>query len=142
MTGAGPETVHGSTVALGSSAVLVLGPSGAGKSALALHLMALGCTLVSDDHTALSLRDGAVIARAPEAIRGRIEARGMGLLVADTVAEAVLRLVVDLGIEEPDRLPPDRRVTLAGCDLPVVWGKGNPHLPAQIVQYLKGGRCA
>ena len=82
------KVIHASCVALGRSAVLLVGPSGSGKSALALELMALGAELVADDRTVLSLHDTGLIASCPASIRGRIDARGVGLLAADTVARA------------------------------------------------------
>ncbi len=78
MTGAGSarEILHATAVAWRGRAVLILGRSGSGKSALALQLMALGCTLVADDGVELAVQEGALVARPPEKIRGMIEARG------------------------------------------------------------------
>ncbi|KDB02642.1 HPr kinase [Defluviimonas sp. 20V17] len=129
-------------MALDGRGVLILGPSGAGKSGLALQLMALGARLVADDRTRLSARAGSLIARAPAAIAGRIEARGLGILAADAVGEAVVALAVDLGQTETDRLPPDRRLTLMGCTVPLCHGISSGHFPAAIVQYLRAGRIA
>lgn len=139
---AGSGLLHASCVALGPAAVLILGPSGSGKSALALQLMAMGCALVSDDRTEITLRDSAVVASAPGAIRGLIEARGVGLLTAEVRSEATVRLVVDLALAETERLPPARRITLLGHDLPLVHRVDSAHFPAAILQYLKGGRSA
>ncbi len=135
------ETVHASCVALAGRAVLVLGPSGSGKSALALQLMALGCVLVSDDRTVLTLRRGHLCAAAPPAIRGRIEARGVGILSAAAVAARVA-VAVDLTRAETERLPKVRSVTFLGTDIPLVRRVDSDHFPAAILQYLKGGRSA
>ena len=139
---AAPTVLHASAVALAGRAVLVLGPSGSGKSALALELMALGCGLVSDDRTELTLLDGHLVASAPAALRGRIEARGVGILAADPVPPAVVILAVDLGRQEPDRLPKFRHFDHAGASVPLVLGPLRAHLPAAILQYLKGSRTA
>lgn len=129
-------------MALDGRGVLILGPSGAGKSGLALQLMALGARLVADDRTRLGLRAGDLIARAPAAIAGRIEARGLGILAASALDEATIALAVDLGQTETDRLPPDRRLTLLGCSIPLCHGSSSSHFPAAIMQYLRAGRIA
>ncbi|MEZ5732446.1 MAG: HPr kinase/phosphatase C-terminal domain-containing protein [Paracoccaceae bacterium] len=144
MTTAIEETLHlhATTVAWSGRGVLLMGPSGSGKSGLALQLMAWGCDLVSDDGTVLSRRDGAVYASAPAAIRGRIEARGIGLLAAATVPAARLHLAVDLGTVETHRLPPERVTEFLGCALPLLHSVESAHFPAAILQYLKAGRAA
>ena len=142
MTGLPSETLHASCVALGTNAVAILGPSGSGKSALALQLMAFGCRLVSDDRTVLTCRDGALFAFAPAAIQGRIEARGIGILAAETTATAHVILAIDMGPTEADRLPPERTVTLLGCPVALVHKVESAHFPAAVLQYLKAGRSA
>ena len=72
------DTIHASAVALDGQGVLILGPSGAGKSALALQLIGLGAQLVGDDRIALDRVGGDVIASAPAALAGLIEARLRG----------------------------------------------------------------
>ncbi len=134
--------IHASCVAMAGRAVLITGASGRGKSALALWLMALGARLVADDYTELRVRDGALMARAPAATTGTIEARGVGLLAAEVLAEAPVGLVVDLDREESERLPPQRFITLLGCRLPLVHGSRARHFPAAIAQYMKAGRSA
>ena len=133
-------TLHANCVALARSAVLILGASGSGKSALSLELMALGATLVADDRTMVEAEDEALIARCPPAIRGRIEAQGVGILVADTLASARVRLVVDLDQREDQRFPPQRTIILQGITLPLVHSSVHGHFPAAVLQYLKGGR--
>ncbi len=140
--GAKGMILHAGCVCLSGRGVLILGPSGSGKSGLALQLMALGCDLVSDDRTAIAARDGVLVATAPAAIRGRIEARGVGLLAAEPVRAARVVLAVDLARLEADRLPPWRVHTVLGVDLPLLHRVESAHFPAAIVQYLKAGRAA
>lgn len=134
--------VHGSTVAFGGRGLLILGPSGAGKSSLALQLMAAGADLVADDRTDLA-RDGVdIVASCPAVLRGRIEARGVGLLAATAHDPVRLAAVCDLGRTEDHRLPPSRSCDLLGVALPLVFGPYRPHLYAALRQYLLAGRVA
>jgi HPr kinase/phosphorylase len=104
--------------------------------------MAYGCQLISDDRTLVSSRDDLLWASAPDAIRGRIEARFFGILPADTVNSAPVSLVVDLGQAEGERLPQQRTVEICGICLPVVHNIAHAHFPAAILQYLRSGGLA
>ena len=137
--------LHATTVALHGKAVLIRGDSGRGKSSLALHLIALGAGLVADDRTCIWREDhGAdgdrIIADAPETLRGRIEARGIGILGAEPVGPCRIGLVVDLDRLEDARLPPFRTTDLLGLCLPLVHRVDSPAFPAGILQYLAAGR--
>lgn len=102
------ETLHATAVAIGGEAVLIEGRSGAGKSDLALQLIDRGAVLIADDRV-LVVRDGArLIARAPAAMAGRIEVRGLGIVPVPHVAAAPVALVVRLADE--DQRMPERRV--------------------------------
>lgn len=136
------ENIHAGCVALEGRGLLILGPSGAGKSALALELMARGAALVSDDRTELRREGAALIADAPEALKGMIEARGMGILRARPAGPVPLVLVADLGETETDRLPPRRSKILLGVSLPLLHNTGTAAFPAAILQYLREGRIA
>lgn len=140
-TGGGQMVLHATCVAWEGRAVLIRGAAGAGKSALALELMAWGATLVADDRTELRPRDGTLWARCPPSIRGLIEARGVGILRADSLPEARLVLVADLDGAEPERLPPWRTARLMGRDIPILQKPLNGHFAAPILQYLKAGRA-
>jgi HPr kinase/phosphorylase len=135
--------LHASAVAVEGRGVLITGPSGSGKSSLALELIGMGASLVADDGVLLSRGpEGRVIARAPAAIRGLIEARGVGLLRARAADDVPLALVVDLSQVESDRLPPERTTTLLGTELPLLHKVESPHFPAAIRQYLAAGRSS
>lgn len=108
---------------------------------MALQCLALGATLVADDRTCLTLQDGALTAEAPEAIRGMIEARGVGILSAPAIRAEVV-LAVDLDKEEADRLPPQRKVELMGQSVPLLRRVEGPHFAAAVLQLLKHGRAA
>ena len=141
------QTVHASCVAVDGHGVLILGPSGAGKSSLALQLMAYGASLVADDRTHIWAEAALLLATAPEATQGMIEARGIGILRATYLPKAEIVLVVDLGETETARLPPLRHITLHGQTRPLLYGPLvpgaiHPHLAASILCYLKSPQTA
>ena len=137
-----PLLIHATTVSHQGRGLLICGPSGSGKSALALQMMALGADLVADDQTELT-RDGArLIARAPAALHGLIEARGVGILRATAVAQAEIVLVADLSQPAQGRLPPHQNVTLLGLTLDLVFPPQGDHFPASLLCYLSAGRHA
>lgn len=140
MTKAQPRTIHASCVNYRGAGALILGASGAGKSSLALHLMALGADLVADDRVTLSIQDGKLIASAPAAIEGLIEARGVGLLNAKYSGPATIALVIDLDKKETDRLPQTHHIALCDIDLPLLRNPETPHFSHAILQFLKAGR--
>jgi HPr kinase/phosphorylase len=136
------DTVHATCVAIARRGVLILGPSGSGKSTLGLALMALGARLVADDRTLLTSKAGKLVAKCPPAIRGLIEARGLGLIRAQPLTSAAIALVVDLGQTETHRLPPFQHTSLCGVTCDLVLGQQTPHFPSFLLAYMMGGRQA
>lgn len=111
--------IHASCVVLGRAAeafgapsdagILLLGESAAGKSAVALQLIGRGARLVADDRVELFLREGEVWARAPAALAGLIEARGVGIVALPFAPEARVALAVELvSARDVPRLPERR----------------------------------
>jgi HPr kinase/phosphorylase len=114
--------LHASSVAREGEAVLLLGPPGSGKSDLVLRLIREGWRLVADDQVALHAEAGGLSAAPPEALRGMLEVRGLGILRdLEVAAPAPLRLAVRLvaraGIA---RLPEPERWAEAGVALPAI----------------------
>lgn len=105
---------------IGWRGILVHGPSGAGKSDLALRLIGRGWRLVADDYVHVFASGAALYATAPDTIRGRIEARGVGVI--GTGERGIVRLVlsVDLTDISPERLPDPETRTVAGRSLPLL----------------------
>ena len=103
---AAPILVHATAIAIDGRAVLLRGPSGAGKSDLALRLIDAGARLVADDQVELRRAGGRVLVRAPAALAGLVEVRGVGILQLEPLREAVLAMCVDLvPSAEVERLP-------------------------------------
>ena len=113
------------------------GPSGSGKSGMALEMMALGGLLVSDDRTVVTLEQGRVYVSAPLAIRGLIEARGVGILSAQSVGPVAVSLVVDMSMIETARMPPEREIIILAQSLPLLYNVESRYFPAAILQYLR-----
>lgn len=135
--------MHASCVAFGAHGargVLLTGKSGTGKSALALQLIGLGAVLVADDRTRLSLAEGHPIAHAPDRLAGIVEARFVGLLNVPYQARVPVCLVVDMNIEERDRLPHKRVSRLLDVEIPLIYKVNQPYFPAAIRALIEGGR--
>ncbi|MFO7758477.1 MAG: serine kinase [Roseovarius sp.] len=133
------HVMHASCVAVGPRAVLIRGASGRGKSGLALQLMALGGVLVSDDRTRLWRNHDVLMADAPDTIRGRIEARGVGILQVPAAGPVPVALLVDMDRTATDRLPPVVHETVMGVALPRFEKTVHTHFPAAILLYLRHG---
>lgn len=133
-------TQHATCVVAHGNGVLIIGASGSGKSSLGLAMLAYGATLVADDGVILRVIENCVIASAPPAITGLIEARGIGLLQAETVTNVAIRLVIDLDQVEQDRLPTPHYTLVMGQSVPLLYKVDTLHFPAAVMQYLACGR--
>lgn len=109
-----PVNLHATAIAVGGRGVLIRGPSGSGKSDLALRCLTLGSRphlpssveLIADDRVVARPDGDDVIVSAPDALTGRLEVRGLGILTFPHLMQARLALVVDLVARDVvDRLP-------------------------------------
>lgn len=125
--------IHGTCLAIGGDGVLLVGKPGSGKSDLALRLidqpgsgisgMLREAMLVADDQVVVRHRDGALIASAPLALKGKLEIRGLGIAELPVEAEARLRLAVRLTpAAEIERLPDlgRARMEILGTSIPLI----------------------
>jgi HPr kinase/phosphorylase len=139
------ELIHATTVSVDGRALMIMGPAGRGKSALGLQMIALGAQLVADDQTALNDLDGVLMAAAAPNISGVIEARGIGLLRANSVAQAQVIAVVDLdqtppaGACAPTRLPDPSYTEFLGLKCRALPAVAAAYAPAAYLQFLKCG---
>lgn len=133
--------LHATSVAIDGHGVLIVGPSGAGKSSLALELIGLGATLISDDLTRVTSQGDIPVAHAPDQMRGVIEARGLGLIHVPMQEQAPVKLVVDLAEVEEERLPPSRPVTfVVNQPVKTVWRVDAASFPSALFNMIKYGR--
>jgi serine kinase of HPr protein (carbohydrate metabolism regulator) len=101
--------------------VLIEGASGAGKSDLALKALERGWTLVADDRTLVWSDAGRLWGRAPDALAGLIEARGVGVMAAKQLPFAEIALVVRCAApSEVERMPDAAAWSALGVSVPLV----------------------
>lgn len=115
------EQIHASCVSINGQGVLITGEPGSGKSDLCLRLIEGGATLIADDRVILQTSpEGLLTARAPERLKGLLEARGIGILMLPYEESAPLALVVE-ATEISERIPQqEERRTFAGASLPCI----------------------
>ena len=58
-----------------------------------------------------------LVATCPDTIKGKIEARGIGILSLSPLDSTVLSLVVDLNLQNDERLPKDDTYEILGITL-------------------------
>ncbi|RMH52891.1 MAG: HPr(Ser) kinase/phosphatase [Zetaproteobacteria bacterium] len=121
---------HGVYLDIFGLGVLLIGASGIGKSEIGLELVARGHRLIADDVVQLA-REGAdvLVGRSPEALRGFMEIRGMGVIdirslfgAGSVTPTKRLQLVVELvhwdDFSEEERLAPaDDTIELHGVEV-------------------------
>ena len=118
------EAIHATALVLGASGLLIRGAPGAGKSSLGQALITRCgregrfARLVGDDRIRLESVNGRLVARPVPAVAGLIEARGIGILAAEHEPACVIRAVLDLSVNEPERLPETSKILILGLSLP------------------------
>ena len=96
--------------------VLIEGPSGAGKSDLALRALSEGFSLVADDRAILWLSEGRLFGRAPDALFGRLEVRGLQVIQVPAIRLTEVMLVARCG--SPERIPDRQSAEILGVHVP------------------------
>ena len=118
--------------------VLITGASGSGKSDLALRLLDEGFLFAADDRVELWTSGGKLYGRAPDAIFGMMEVRGVGLRPRTAVSFAPISLIAAL--DEPEKLerhPEPECETLLGLEVQLIRMAGfEVSAPAKLRQVL------
>jgi len=99
---------------------LIEGPAGAGKSDLALRALSAGFRLVADDRVLVFASEGRLYGRAPDALAGLIEVRGLGVIPREHLSFARIALCVRCA-REPDqveRMPDLAPTSILSVDTP------------------------
>ncbi|HEY5072658.1 MAG TPA: HPr kinase/phosphorylase [Caulobacteraceae bacterium] len=102
--------------------VLLQGPSGAGKSDLALRAISEGFRLIADDRTVIFLSGGRLFGRAPSAVAGLIEVRGLGVVETRSLplAEIVVAVRCTRQPDDVERMPRAESQPILGLALPTL----------------------
>jgi serine kinase of HPr protein (carbohydrate metabolism regulator) len=102
--------------------VLISGSSGAGKSDLMLRALDCGFRLVADDRTVVWISGGRPFGRAPAALHGLMELRGVGVIDEPPlpVAEICLALRCEAPGAEIERLPSETFEQIGSAHVPLI----------------------
>ncbi len=136
--------LHAGLVALRLSGrwrgVLIEGPSGIGKSDLALRTLTLGGRLVADDRVLAWTSEGRLFGRAPDALSGLLEIRGLGIAGVPALPLSAIDLIIacESSPEAVERLPDPETAVRLGVTLPLrrLW-PFEPAAPLKLIAALE-----
>lgn len=109
-----------SCVSIGGAALLISGESGIGKSELALALIDRGAQLISDDHTALRLEKGRIVASSAPNISGLLEVRNLGLVQMEPDPDCPVVLLIELNRAAPRWIERSQQRVILGVGIPEI----------------------
>lgn len=101
---------------------LIEGPSGTGKSDLTIRMMVAGFRLVADDRVTVWKSGDGVFGKAPQALSGLLEARGVGIIPAAPLEFCQIALLVNCRREpsEVERMPEPTPADILGVPIPQI----------------------
>jgi serine kinase of HPr protein (carbohydrate metabolism regulator) len=101
--------------------VLIQGPSGTGKSDLAIRSLGYGFRIVADDRVLIFKSGKRVFGRAPGAVRGLLELRGLGVIPVTSLRFVEVALVVTcVESHAVERMPNAESCVVLGAELPAI----------------------
>ena len=86
-------------------------------------------------------RGEALIARAPAALAGLIEARGVGLLRLPAMPEVPVALAVDLDRPPAARMPQPQAIVYHTIKVELIFGRDVPNLEHVLSIFVQNGRA-
>ena len=123
----GSENCHCCVVEISGTGILIKGSSGSGKTSLALGLLeravnrGLHGELVADDQAIIEAKEGALVARAPKSLAGKVEIRGFGISTSPYRESTVIGMVAQLVDDElVERMPEPAVCSVRGLKIPLV----------------------
>lgn len=121
------KNFHACLIQLEGRGVLITGQSGAGKTSLMLGLLEAAqhknqsVNFVSDDQVILTAENGNLIGSPPDAIAGKIEIFGFGIIDIANIANSQIDLLVQLEPDESlERLPDPKHSILLNINVPCI----------------------
>ena len=115
-----PNYYHATAVTYKKCGFLLRGITGAGKSDLALRIFKCGGSLIADDQTILDVSADRITARCPDALRDKLEVRGIGLVSVKTLEAHPIHAIINLRpSSEIERMPKAHFEEIQGISLPV-----------------------
>ncbi|MGE5566416.1 MAG: HPr kinase/phosphorylase [Parcubacteria group bacterium] len=124
---------------------LIEGPSGTGKSDLAIRMMVNGFRLVADDRTVVWTSGRRLYGKAPEALSGLLEARGVGIIPQPPLEFCEIVLLVECRREPGavERMPDSTPTDVMGVPLPRIelwpFEAAGPAKLRRALEHLGGG---
>ncbi|MEM6603641.1 MAG: HPr kinase/phosphatase C-terminal domain-containing protein [Pseudomonadota bacterium] len=104
------ENIHANLFTFEGVGFLLRGPSGSGKSDLTLRVLDEGGALVSDDRTDIFAdNDNKIYGQPPEALKGKLEIRGIGIITHPYTPSCFIDVICDL-CNSYARMPEDNSI--------------------------------
>lgn len=114
------KIIHATFVLLNKRGILLQGESGSGKSDIALRLIEnKGAELVADDAVEIFVRNGKLLGKAPDNLKGMLEVRGIGIVRYPYIKDATVDVLVELKNrpEEIERMPIKQQEIILGLEI-------------------------